>query len=489
VTTAIETKTSLEEAAATAYRWRWIALFVILAAEVMDLLDALVTTIAGPSIRADLGGADSLIQWLGAGYTLAMAVGLVTGGRMGDLFGRKRMFIIGAAGFTIASITSAFAQDPEMLISSRVAQGLFGAVMLPQGLGMMRQMFTGKELASAFGAFGPVMGISAVGGPILAGWLITADYFNLGWRMIFLINLPLGIAAVLGAYRFLPKSLTSHATKLDLPGVAILSAAAFMVVYPLVQGRELGWPSWTYFLMAGGVVMFFLFALYTRAAQKRGIDPLVTPSLFSKRAFIGGLLSSGALFTGMIGFSLVFSLYLQIGLNYSALKTGLSAVPQSAGMVIGFVAAGAGLAARLGRRLLHVSLVVMAAGVALFAIILHHAGVSGLTPWQIAPALVVIGFGMGMMMAPLFDLILAGIDEHEMGSASGSLNAVQQLGSALGIAVLGTVFFHIMKTGPHGPQLPTVEHGMQVTLWITIGLMALTFAAAFLLPRKAHEES
>src|SRR6185369_15222122 len=179
-----------------AYLWRWIALFVILAAEVMDLLDALVTTIAGPVIRTDLGGAESMIQWLGAGYTLAMAIGLITGGRLGDLYGRKRMFIVGAGGFLTASLLCAFAASPDMLIASRVAQGLLGAVMLPQGLGMIKEMFTPKEMAAAFGAFGPVMGLSAVGGPILAGWLVTADFFGSGWRMSFFINLPLGIFAV-----------------------------------------------------------------------------------------------------------------------------------------------------------------------------------------------------------------------------------------------------------------------------------------------------
>jgi EmrB/QacA subfamily drug resistance transporter len=476
------------EAAAEPYRWRWVALFVILAAEVMDLLDALVTTIAGPVIRTDLGGAESMIQWLGAGYTLAMAVGLVTGGRLGDLFGRKRMFIIGAAGFTTASLLCAFAQSPGMLITSRVAQGLFGALMLPQGLGMIRQMFSPKEVAAAFGAFGPVMGLSAVGGPILAGWLVTADFFDLSWRMIFLINLPLGVAAVIGALKYLPEARSNHATKLDLPGVAILSAAAFLIVFPLVQGRDLGWPAWTFVSMVIGIAAFGGFGLYTRRVQARGGDPLVTPSLFRKRAFTGGLLAGGAFFSGMVGFSLVFSLYLQIGLGYSPLKTGLAGVPQALGMVIGFVIAGAGLSAKLGRRLLHLGLIVMTGGVALFAVILHNAGAAGVTPWHLSPALGIVGFGMGLLMAPFFDIILAGVDEHEMGSASGSLNAVQQLGSALGIAILGTVFFHVMKIGPTGPIPSTVERGMQWILWLEVGLLAITFVAAFLLPKKAREE-
>src|SRR5690242_12458623 len=167
----------------TPYKWRWMALFVILAAEVMDLLDSLITNIAAPSIRNDLGGGDTTIQWLGAAYTLAMAVGLITGGRLGDIFGRKRMYLIGAAGFTLGSIACGLAQDPGTLVAARVFQGLLGAVMLPQGLGILKEIFDDEEQAKAFGMFGPIMGLSTVGGPILAGWLIDADYFGTGWRM------------------------------------------------------------------------------------------------------------------------------------------------------------------------------------------------------------------------------------------------------------------------------------------------------------------
>jgi MFS family permease len=239
--------------------------------------------------------------------------------------------------------------------------------------------------------------------------------------------------------------------------------------------------------MAAGVLTFGLFTRYTRSVQRRGGDPLVTPSLFTRRAFIGGLLAGGAFFSAMIGFTLVFSLYLQVGLHDSPLETGLAAIPQSLGMMAGFLAASAGLSARLGRRLLHLGLVVMAAGVTLFAVILRAAGAAGVTPWHAAPALAVIGIGTGLLMAPFFDLILAGVQEHEMGSASGSLNAVQQLGGALGIAILGTVFFNILKVGPRGPVPGTVEHGIQATLWIEVGLLAVTFVAAFLLPRRPRD--
>lgn len=464
------------------YRWRWVALFVILAAEVMDLLDALITNIAGPSIQQSLGGSGNMIQWLIAGYTLAMAVGLITGGRLGDLYGRKRMFIVGAAGFTLMSLVCGLAVNPEMLIAGRVLQGLFGAVMLPQGLGLIKEMFPPKELGKAFGAFGPVMTISSVGGPVLAGWLIHADLFGTGWRMIFLINLPVGLAAVICAIKFLPEYRLSNATKLDLGGMVMVSAAAFLLIFPIIQGQEHGWPVWTWVSIAASAVLFYAFGRYQAFRQRSGKDPLVTPSLFRKRAFTSGLVAGLAFFTGMVGLSIVFTLYTQMGLGYSPLKTGLTSLPQAIGGVIGFGLAMAGLQERFGRTLLHLGTVVMAAGAGVLALTVHLAG-TDVTPWQLAPGLAFVGIGMGLTMAPFFDIILAGVDDHESGSASGTLTAVQQLGSALGAAVLGTIFFNLLKS--------QVSFGaaMQITIGVEIGLLALTFGLAFLLPRRARPVS
>ncbi|GAB3942619.1 hypothetical protein GCM10027614_29980 [Micromonospora vulcania] len=239
----------------------------------MDLLDALVTNLAGPAIRADLGGSTSLIQWLGAGYALAMAIGLVTGGRLGDLYGRRRMFLVGVLGFTAASALCALATTPGLLVGARVAQGLFGALLLPQGLGIIKEVFPPRELPAAFGAFGPVMGISAVGGPILAGWLVHADLWGTGWRAIFLINVPLGLLAALGALRFLPESRARHASRLDLPGVALVALGAVLLVYPLVQGREQGWPAWMFVLLVAAFGVFAVFGRYQVRRQRAGLDP------------------------------------------------------------------------------------------------------------------------------------------------------------------------------------------------------------------------
>ncbi|MEU4679880.1 MFS transporter [Micromonospora sp. NPDC023737] len=461
------------------YRWRWLALAVILAAEVMDLLDALVTNLAGPAIRAELGGSASLIQWLGAGYTLAMAIGLITGGRLGDLYGRRRMFLVGVVGFTVASALCALSVSPGMLVASRVAQGLFGAVLLPQGLGIIKEVFPPRELAAAFGAFGPVMGISAVGGPILAGWLVDADLWGTGWRAIFLINLPLGLLAMLGALRFLPESRPAPASRLDLPGVGLVALGAVLLVYPLVQGREQGWPAWMYAMLVAAVVVFAYFARYEVRRQRAGREPLVVPSLFRRRAFTGGLVAGLAFFTALTGFSLVFSLYLQLGLGYSPLEAGLAGVPQALGMVAAFVIAGTGLARRFGRTLIHTGLVVVLAGVGGMLLTLRLAGPE-VTPWRLVPALLVVGFGMGLVMSPFFDIVLSGVEPAETGSASGTLTAVQQLGGALGVAVLGTVFFAQLPDGGAGSAV-------RATLWVEAALLAGTVVAAFLLPRQARD--
>ncbi|GIH78666.1 MFS transporter [Planobispora longispora] len=464
-----------------AYRWRWAALFVILAAEVMDLLDAMITNIAAPSIRADIGGTPATIQWLGAAYTLSMAVGLITGGRLGDIFGRKRMFLIGAAGFTVGSLLCGIAQSPEMLVGARVVQGLFGAVMLPQGLGMIKEMFPPDEVGKAFGLFGPVMGLSSVGGPILAGWLIDADFFGTGWRMIFLINLPLGLAALAAGLRFLPESRSPHPLKLDIPGMLLATLAGLLLVYPLVQGRESGWPVWSFVMMGASIAVFGLFGWFEARKSRTGGDPLVVPTLFRKRAFTGGLLTGLVFFSSMAGFTLVFNLYTQVGLGYSTLKAALVMIPWSLGMVVGFGLAQA--VQRFGRKVLQGGVLVMTLGTLGVLLTVSLAG-TAVTPWQFVPALLVTGVGMGLLMAPFFDIVLAGVDQQETGSASGTLTAVQQLGGAFGVALLGTVFFDRLAA----QAIPDFGGVMTTILWVVAGMLLLTFVTAFLLPRQARQE-
>ncbi|WP_190127811.1 MFS transporter [Streptomyces mashuensis] len=479
------------------YQWRWAALWVLLSGEAMDMLDSLVASVAAPAIRADLGGGAGITQWLGAAYALAMAVGLITGGRLGDVMGRRRTFLAGAAGFTAASLLCAAAVSPGMLVGARGLQGLFGAVMIPQGLGLIKEMFHGRELGRALGMYGPVMGLSYVGGPVLAGWLVSADWFGAGWRTVFLVNLPLGLLAFLGGRRFLPPSGPTAATRLDLVGAVLASAAALPVVLPLVQGRELGWPAWTFVSVAAGVALFGVFGWYEGRVVRRGGDPLVVPALFRKRAFSGGLVTGAALFAAIAGLSLVLSLYFQSGLGASPLKAGLAVLPWSAGTVAGFaviqVLDGSGALSRYGRPLVQAGIVVMALGVGVFAYVLRSAGAHA-TVWQGAPALVVVGLGTGLVMGPFFQTVLAAVEPHETGSAAGTLTAVQQFGSALGSAVLGTVFFSALggripattataEAGGPGPAASSGYTGtMQITLAAEAALLLVTLVASALLP-------
>ncbi|MBA3339674.1 MAG: DHA2 family efflux MFS transporter permease subunit [Geodermatophilaceae bacterium] len=455
---------------------RWWILAVVLVAEVMDLLDGTIVNIAAPSIQADLGGSNSVLQWTIAGYTLAFAVMLITGGRLGDIVGRKRMFVIGAAGFTLSSVACGLAPSVDLLLVARVAQGLFGAALIPQGLGMIKAVFPSKELPMAFGLFGPVIGLSAVAGPILGGFLIDADLFGSGWRSVFLINIPFGIAAIVGAVALMPESRSPKAARLDPFGVVLISAAAFGLIYPLVQGRELDWPAWCFAMMAAAVVLFGAFVLY----ERRSDSPLIEASLLRNRAYTSGLFVIAAFFAALIGFMLIFSVFIQIGLGYSPMDAGLTLAPMSLGMAIGAGLSGALLAPRFGRRILHVALMVIVVGIAGVWLTLEI-GDGQFSGWDFAPAMFVIGIGSGLAVAPLFDIILAGVQQQEVGSASGVLTAVQQLGTSIGVAVVGTLFFQLLPTDGF-------LDSMQSALWVVAALFVLALPLVFLLPKKAEHE-
>ncbi|MGH3503412.1 MAG: DHA2 family efflux MFS transporter permease subunit [Nocardioidaceae bacterium] len=459
------------------YRHRWVILYLVLAGEVVDLVDSTIVTIAAPTIRGELGGSPSTMQWYLAAYTLAFAVALVTCARLGDILGRKTMFIAGMAGFTCMSLLCGVAVSPEMLIGCRVLQGLFGAVMIPQGLALIKAAFPPAEISKAFTAFGPVMGLSAVLGPILAGVLLDANLFGTGWRMIFLVNIPVGVLALLGAARYMPQLRPSdHAQRLDPVGVGLLTVASAMLIYPLVQGHELGWPIWTFALMACSLLVFALFVL----SERRSADPVIEPSLFRNRAFTGGLVVILTMFVAFTGFILVFNLFTQLGLGFGPLHAGLTMVPWSVGIAIGAGLSGAWLGPAYGRQVLHAGFLVVAAGlVGVWLTLQLCAG--GVTAWDMVPALLVSGLGSGLIFAPMFDIILAGVGDREVGSASGLLTAFQQYGGAIGVAVVGTIFFELLPAH-------LFLGSMKAVSLIAAALFCVSFCSAFLLPKHARQD-
>ena len=469
-----------DQPADTGHPRRWLILFIVLAVECMDLLDGTIVNVAAPSISSDLGASTTALQWIVGGYALALAVGLVLGGRLGDLYGRRRLFLVGTVGFTASSLLCGVAPSTEVLIACRLLQGLTAAMMIPQGFGIIRSSFSTADLPKAFGLFGPVIGLSAVLGPIVGGALVDADLFGTEWRMVFLVNLPLGLLAIAGTVFVLPESDTDGATRLDALGAALVALAAGLLIYPLIQGRELDWPAWTFVMMAASVVLLGLFWLHERRRERAGLDPLVTTSIFAKRAFTAGMGVLLLFFGAMIGLMLCFTLYLQLGLGFSPLHSGLNMVPQSLGMAIGAGLGGGLLAPRFGRHVLHVGLAVMVAGVVGLLLVVDANGLD-VTTWQLAVPQLLAGIGSGLVVAPLFGFVLAAVDDEEVGSASGVLNAWQQLGSAAGVAVLGTVFFATVDANGFVP-------GLEHVLWAVAGTVVVTGLLALRLPRHQRED-
>ncbi|WP_433177973.1 DHA2 family efflux MFS transporter permease subunit [Actinoallomurus sp. CA-150999] len=448
MTEILESPLAADEKTTAPYRWRWLAFSAVLASSVMDLLDSTVINTAAPAIRASLGGSYATLQWMAAGYTMALAVMLLIGGRLGDMFGRKRMLLIGVGGFTVASVACATAGSPTMLIVSRVLQGAFGAVMLPQGFGLIRDLFPAEEMKKAWTAFGPVMGLSAVLGPITGGTLIHADLFGTGWRMIFLVNVPIGAFALAVAAKFLPATPPAvRSARLDLPGVALAASGTFMLIFPLVQGRELGWPLWTKILLACSVPVLALFAAYQVRRKRVGATPLIEPGVFTRRSYASGVVFAIA-FTGAMGGTLLtLGVFMQVGLGYSPLRAGLTTAPWAFGAMIGSAISGT-LMVKLGRRLLHIGLAGMGIGLAVLYGVFQYVG-PDLTSVDFIAPLLVGGVGMGMIFVPMFDIILGEVTDHEVGSASSALQAIQQLGMSLGVAVIGTLFFGLLGAQAH----------------------------------------
>jgi len=466
----------------TVGRWRWLAFTAALAAALMDLLDSTIANVAAPFIRAELGGSYADVQWISAAYTLAMAVMLLTGGRLGDMFGRKRMLLIGAAGFTVASVACAVAPSIGALIVFRALQGGLGAVMVPQVFGLIRDLFGPREMGKAFGILGPACGLAAILGPVVSGVLIDADLFGSGWRMIFLVNVPVGAFVLVAGSRLLPDVAPRGARRLDPASIVLAAAGAFMLVYPLVQGRGLGWPLWIVGVLVVAVAVLAGFAWLQVRHGRTGSTPLIEPGIFAKRSYVSGIAFALVFLGAMGGLTLTLGVFLQSGLGYSPIHAALTTAPFALG---GFLGSGMGatLMAKVGRTVIQAGLVVMGLGLLGLYAAVAHAG-TAVGSWDFVAPLLVAGFGMGMVWVPMFEIIVGDVADDEVGSASGVLQAVQQLGMSLGVAAIGTIFFGSL--GAHADRTRDFLQAAQHTTLITAGLVAVAVAIGFLLPKRAR---
>jgi MFS family permease len=413
---------------------------------------------------------------------LAFAAALIIAGNFGDLFGRKRLFLGGAALFGLASLAAGLSGTGAELIAARIFQGVAAAAMAPQVLATFRVMFSGKERGKAFGIYGASLGFASAVGLLLGGVLTEANLFGWGWRSVFFVNLPVSVAALLAGLRFVPETRDRAARRPNLAGAVLLASSLVAIVYPLLEGRQLGWPAWVWPLMAAGVAGLVALGLIEARKSGRkiqGAAPLLRAGLFKVPAFAAGLGVQLAFFGGMQGFFLAFALWLQAGQHFSPLKAGLTAVAFSVGSFV-LAPMAVPLAQRHGRRILAAGALLMVAGIGGEALAAPHVGLNG-SPWPVVPGLVVAGMGLSLLVIPLVNVVLAAVPADVAGGASGLFSTAQQLGGALGVALIGTVFFGYLNGH-------SFEAAMVHTAPYAMGAFALCGVLSLLLPKTAVSE-
>ncbi|MCW4113643.1 DHA2 family efflux MFS transporter permease subunit [Aurantimonas sp. MSK8Z-1] len=421
---------------------RWLVLATLLLAGFMNLIDVTIVNVAIPSLKADLGASDADVEWVVAAYILAFALGLLPLGRLGDIVGRKRMFLWGVGAFTLGSALCGLAPSIGTLVAARFFQGLSGAMMMPQVLALVQVTFPPHERGFAFSFFGVTAGLASVAGPLAGGALISADIYALAWRPIFLVNIPIGIFAVAVGSLLIPPTERARGTAIDLVGVLLATLAVFAVVFPLVEGRELGWPLWSFVMLGAALPLAALFILWQRRQAERDAPQLLPISLIRNRHFVLGLGMVTALFSGLPGFFFVIAIFLQIGFGFTPLQSGVATIPFPAGVFIASLISGR-FGSRHAKQRLVVGPLILASGMAIF-----YATVLGLddtlTHWDLVLPLGVSGLGMGVTIAPLFATILTVVGPRDAGSGAGALQAFQQAGGALGVALGGQIFFGML---------------------------------------------
>ncbi|WP_111494346.1 MFS transporter [Peterkaempfera bronchialis] len=450
---------------------RWQALAVCLIAGFMTLLDVSIVNVALPSIRTGLHTSESALQWVLSGYALTFGLALVPAGRLGDARSRRAVFMSGLALFTAASALVGAAQNEGWLVGARLVQGIAGGVLMPQVSGFVQQLFQGAERGRAFGLLGATIGISTAVGPLLGGLLIQAFGAHEGWRWVFYVNLPIGIAALPVAYRLLPGPGAARNRRpggFDPAGVLLLGVGTVLLLLPFVQEQQ--WPgSAKWLLLPVSGLLLAAFAVWEQHYGRRA-EPLVDLRLFQARSYALGALLSLVYFAGFTAIFFIFTLYLQNGLHYSALIAGLAITPFALGSAVA-AAIGGRMVHRLGRPLVVWGLVMVAIGLAGAALAVHLVPGQG-AGWVTAAPLLFAGLGSGLVISPNQTLTLSEVPVIRAGSAGGVLQTAQRIGSSLGIAAVGSVFFARVNSHP-GDWAGAFQRGVTVaTGFVLLALVA-----------------
>jgi EmrB/QacA subfamily drug resistance transporter len=412
------------------------AMLVVLAGTFMVVLDFFIVNVAIPSMQSDLHAGSGAIPLVVAGYALALASGLLLAGRLGDVLGHRRMFAVGLGLFTLTSAVCGLAPSIGVLVGARIAQGASAALLTPQVLSILTTAFTGERRVRAFTAYGLTMGLAAVSGQLIGGLLIAG---HLGWGACFLINVPVGVVALALVPRLVPKSRPAAGGRIDATGAALAAVGLVALVLPLIVGRDHGWPLWTWLSFAAAAGLLIAFGLHQRRRDRAGREPLVDPGLVREHRFALGVATTLAFWAGMASFFLVLALYLQDARGLSALDAGLVFTVLALGYLATSLAAPQ-IAAALGRHALSTGALTMAAGLLVLRIAVGEVGAGGHVA-ALIPGLALDGIGMGMVTAPLTGTVLAGVSMRHAGVAAGALSTVQQVANALGVALIGIVFY------------------------------------------------
>ncbi|HEY0185465.1 MAG TPA: MFS transporter [Rhodopila sp.] len=457
---------------------RWWMLPVILIGSFLSFLDFFIVNIALPAIRTDLHATPGALQFVVAAYGVGFAVTLITGGRLGDIFGRKRIFMLGIGGFTLASLLCGIAPDAASLIGARVLQAVTAATVTPQVLAIIRTEFPPRERATAIGLYGTSMGLASITGQVFGGFLVASDLFGWSWRLIFLVNLPVGLLAMVLAAGIVRESRGDGKPTLDWGGVGLASLGLFLLIYPVVAGREAGWPAWSFLMLAGVAPMLVAFIAYERRVTRTGRTPLIALHLLSVGTIRLGLVTSAAFFLGLGVFFVVMTVTLQAGFGLSPLQTGLLFMPFAVSFSVASSASGR-VTARLGPRILNLGTGLMAAGL---VIVLAACG-SGLPIGWVAVGFAVYGLGQGLTQPGLINTVIggSGVSGGDTGSAVGLFLTTAQSCIAFGVAAIGDVFFARLGVAP---ALRDYLAAVSLTLWCNLALLAVTFVLALGLPRR-----
>ena len=451
-----------------------IRMLIVVSGMFMIGLDFFVVNVAIPSTRADLHASTSAIEFIVSGFNLAYAASMIMAGRLGDLYGRRRLFALGMVFFTLASMGAGLAPSAGVLIAARIVQGVGAAVMTPQILAILTTAFSGKQQVRAFTAFALSMGLSATFGQLIGGALIHLNVAGLGWRAIFLVNVPIGLTSLLLMRKFIPESRGSGRQGLDVIGSILGSLGLLAIVYPLVEGRANGWPAWSWICLALSVPLLGAFVARQNRLERNGRAPLISMRLFHERAFSVGILIILGFFTAMASFMLVLALYLQDGHGVSALDSGLIFAALGVGYAPASFAAPK-LAARLGKQVLTLGALLVAAGYAVLIATVAAIGVTGV-PAAMMGGLFVSGIGMAIFVNPAIPAVLAGISPHHAAAAAGVLSTAQEGGNALGVAAIGVVFFGVLGSGHHASYASAFEWSVGILAVFTVAVAALVQA-------------